>query len=378
MALKIVTTSVGDGYTGILAGRDERALIDFGGGGRKMAVRALSRMANQGSWPTLPPPFDAFLLSHPHEDHYNGLLALAATRPQNRPLNPLLTNDVWFYHPRLPTNPVAGELLARLAALERVVSGVPEFALTRAIKQCGGIQARRRPLRRKDIVELAGETFDVLWPPDQLPADATTHLRKLVDRYDALADEAASKGDTDLKDALNRLRKPEIFDIEDAFYGLSETPDEEQQKPPEQREHDPPDKPPTRDGDNSRYKKRLGALKHAVKNGANFLSIVLASQADRRYVFLGDIDESLHGAIAPDLVDSEPEVVSSAHHGTHFGSPLEDVHSRYVISSVGRKLEKNVRPEYGSMGMHLRTDKAGDIFALMLSGRTTMWTRPTR
>ena len=388
MALMIVTTAVGAGYTGFLARREETALIDFGGESTGRAMDALFRVADRhcppwryfGLRPMPLTPFGAFLLSHPHEDHYNGLRAFAAQQQRDPTLRPLLTRSASFYHPRLPSDPVATEFALRLAALEsveRVMSGVPDFTVIRAIRRCGGITARRKPLRRGHTVKLAGETFDVLWPPDQLPEDARTHLRKLVDRYDALAEEAATEEDTHLKDALNRLREPETFDIEDALYGSAETADEEQQGPPEQREHDPTDKGPTRDGHDSRYTKRLGELKDAVKNGANFLSIVLASQADRRYVFLGDLDRSLHGAIAPDLLEFQPEVVSSAHHGTHFDSALETLRSRYVISSVGGKLKNNVCPEYDSMGMHLRTDRAGDIFALMLSGRTAVCSRPT-
>ncbi len=388
MALTIVTADVGAGYTGVLAGRDKTALIDFGGGSASKALHALSRVTKPHCWPWWyslrspgkdPLPFDAFVLSHPHRDHYNGLLALE--KKSNSALQPLLKADADFYHPRLPSDPVAAELALRLVALksiERLTSGVPDFTVIRAIKRCGGTRARRKPLRQGHTVKLAGELFDVLWPPERLPLEARASLRSIVDSYDALADEAASHDDTALKDAVDRLREPETFDVEEAVYGSSETPYEEDHTPPEQEEHDPTDKPSVQDSDDSPYAKQLGELKQAVSNGANLLSLVLASQRNRRYVFLGDIDRSLHDEIAPHLVGFTPEVVSSAHHGTHFDSALATLRSRYVISSVGGELKNNVCPEYDSMGMHLRTDYAGDIVALTESDRTVVWAGPVK
>jgi beta-lactamase superfamily II metal-dependent hydrolase len=386
VSLMIVTADVGAGYTGVLVGPDETALIDFGGERRSGPTDALSRVSEPYCWPWWgslrtsrvdPRPFDAFLLSHPHEDHYNGLLAFARQRRNDQTLPPLLTAEAPFYHPRLPTDRVAAEFLAREVALERVMTGRPEDALIRVLSQCAGRQVPREPLSQGDTVTLAGEPFDVLWPPKVLPPHATAQLHNLVQRYNTLADRAEADGDSSLKRALDRLPERDTGSIEDVVYGSAETSREDDQQWLEQGEHDLTDKPPVQDSDDSRHTKRLRDLQKAVTNGANLLSLVLASEVDRRYVFLGDIDESLHGAIAPALVEFTPEVVSSAHHGTHFGSALKKLHSRYVVSSVGGKLENNVCSEYDSMGMHLRTDKAGDIFALMLSGRTAVWTRPT-
>lgn len=100
----------------------------------------------------------------------------------------------------------------------------------------------------------------------------------------------------------------------------------------------------------------------AITNGANCLSLVIAT-SDRQLVFLGDLDESLHGKVAMKLADDECGVVISAHHGTHFGAALEVVRSKYVFSSVGGRLGAQVASGYSLMGMHLRTDIAGDIQA---------------
>jgi hypothetical protein len=272
---------------------------------------------------------------------------------------------------------VAAEFLAREVALERVMSGRPDHALTHVLSACcAGRPVSRTPLSQDKPVELAGEFFDVLWPPKHLPSGAVAKLRKLVDQYDAVADETARKGDTRLKDSLERMGKPNTVDIEDAMYGPAEPPHDADPQWAERAKYDLTDEPAIQDNDDPHYK-QLEALAQTVKEGANLLSLVLASKAHRRYVFLGDLDESLHGAIAPELVDSEPEVVSYAHHGTHFGSALKKLHSRYVISSVGKPLTGNVKPGYSAMGMHLRTDRAGDIGVLIDSPHTYVWTRPT-
>src|SRR5437870_9593660 len=89
-------------------------------------------------WRFMPPlrPFNAFVLSHHHADHYNGLLHLASKPPTKRECHPLLGPEASFFHPRLPRTPEAGELVMRLAALNSVMSGIPEYALSSAVRAC--------------------------------------------------------------------------------------------------------------------------------------------------------------------------------------------------------------------------------------------------
>lgn len=92
----------------------------------------------------------------------------------------------------------------------------------------------------------------------------------------------------------------------------------------------------------------------------------MLSTRPQRYVFLGDLDESLHPEIIGDLVDQDHELLLSAHHGTHLGPDLLRLQSRCVVSSVGPpRLDRRVRPEYASIGTHLRTDTAGDVMVWM-------------
>ncbi len=358
--------------------------MDFGARRGSTAVRALERMTLRRGWPWWRPsdlrpwarePFSAFLLSHPHADHYNGLLKLAATARDERIATPLLGEGAAFYHPRLPEDPEAGEVVLRLVALNRVLSGIPELALGQAIAACATGPVTRQPLSRGDSLTLAGESFDVLWPPQTLPSQTKARLRTLIRRFDALAEQAAERDDPRLKQTLESLRQRAVIGIEAALYNVPDSTSDERWVGFEDR--DLSDLPGAADEDDGSMTESLRALRRAISAGANLLSLAVTT-VDRRYIFLGDLDESLHAEVAVELIGHEPEVVSSAHHGTHFGPALGQLRSRYVISSVGAPLAGDLRREYGTMGMHLRTDRAGDIVAWIGDCGTHVWTRTTQ
>jgi hypothetical protein len=397
VTLTIVTANVGAGYTGVLAGRGQTALIDCGGADEgAAAVDALSRLTERHCWPWWwnlrspgkePLPFDAFVLSHPHLDHYNGLVALANNA--NPAMPPLLKADARFYHPRLPSDPVAAEATIRMVALDCVFSGIPDFAIAQAVDACAGTHVPNEPLSQGDSLELAGECFDVLWPPEHLPSGAIAKLRRLIKLYDEFAREAEDKGDLTLKHQLDRLREGDHPDyasdhprdadhasgLEAAIYARAGKRQHDDRPSPEHRQPVPLSAPPISHVEHPDYVERLKELRTAFTNGGNLLSLVLASKGACRYVFLGDLDKSLHGRVTPSLIDHKPELVSSAHHGTHFSPKLKGLRSRYVVSSVGKPLTSKVKPGYSAMGMHLRTDEAGDIGVRIDPPFTYMWAR---
>jgi len=305
--------------------------------------------------------FSELVISHPHADHYNGLLRCASSGTGGVGRGPLLVDGATFFHPRVPENPEARNLLFRLMALNTVLSGLPETALSSAVVACAAGGIARQPLMRGDAITLAGQPVDVLWPPKTLDARSSSRLQRLVQSYDDLAADAAQQGDEQLLRVLATIRD-RWENVEDALYGPTYASSELRER----------ETPPVLDGDLSDDEgivererdtaDSLRSLRHAITRGANLLSLVLAT-ADRRYAFLGDADASVHGDVASVLVDYELEVLMSAHHGTYFSPELSHLKSRYVISSVGPPLLANVRDEYDRIGMHLRTHRAGDITA---------------
>jgi hypothetical protein len=375
--LVIGVYDVGDGFTGLLGNETDigasSVLVDFGGESGGSAVDALYRVHGPRWWPWLrvrrplaPPPFDAFVLSHPHADHFNGLRIFRGRR-EREPWPPLLKSGAPFYHPGLPRNPVVAEFALRFAAAQELILGGPQFTPSQELSGCMESPVLPSPLFRGQWVDLADQRFKVLWPPEQLPPDATERLVNLVERYDSFAE-----GDGALQEAIERYRKRMESD-NDPLYGLVDEAPHDSPRP-EAREREHPRRPHAESPDETRLK----ALEGLIRNGANLLSLALMRE-DGSYAFLGDLDKSLHDQIARDLVGCDLRVLSSAHHGTHFGPALTDIHSDYVLSSVGKKRKGNIAAAYAEMGVHLRTDQVGDISVMLTdSGRISVWAEKRR
>jgi len=359
---------VGAGYTTVLAGKNSSSILDFGSTGYKAALSGLDRMLCHHYHPYFywPPwgcpalPATSLVVSHPHRDHFSGLLAYASERgSQGRPAL-LEGQPVKFFHPRIPVNPEALALIQCLMAIDTVLSGIPEYQLGRAEAACADGRVRRIPLQIGSPLELAEQSFDVLWPPHKLSPGLSLRLKHLVEAYDALAARAAENDDRRLLDALSRVREEEALRRDadaGSLYNVPE-PSEGERFPDFSTEGDQAGEEIRDD----QIGKEMKVLRAAITSGANCLSLVIAT-TDRQFVFLGDLDKSLHGEVAMMLADDRCGVVVSAHHGTHFGSGLEVVQSKYVFSSVGGSLSGQVDEGYSRMGMHLRTDIAGDISA---------------
>jgi ribonuclease BN (tRNA processing enzyme) len=347
--------SVGAGYTTFMASGSWAALVDFGAPNGRDAVRALERFSDRHPprprhwwpwwrwWPG--PEFSEFVVSHPHADHYSGLLRLAKMQSANGRQESLIRPGGTFFYPMVPRNPEAQRLLFYLAQLNQVISSLPENVLGRAVAATSDGPIRGRPLKRGDEIELAGIHVDVLWPPPFLDERTTARLRNLVREYEEIAEEAAERGDERLIRALEAVREPtDDLHMTERLYGIPE--DREQfglseidEDFSEESERERPNLL-----DDPGFDARLRQLRNSISRGANLLSLVLATRP-QRYVFLGDLDESLHPDIIGDLVDQDHELLLSAHHGTHLGPDLLRLQSRYVVSSVGPpRLDHRVRP----------------------------------
>lgn len=241
MTLGIGIADVGAGYTTVLVRGGRNTILDFGSPGYHAALDGFYRMLDRRhrqplfipGWERHFPFADALVISHPHRDHFSGLLAYAGSR-KRKGLPPLLKGrrgePLKFYHPRIPDNPEALGLVQRLIAIENVLSGIPEYQLGLAVMTCTDGAAERIPLQIGSALQLAGQPFDVMWPPAELSPGLSLRLGRLVEAYDALADEAARQNDSRLIEALDRVRQMDELNRDDdaaSLYHLPEGADEE-------------------------------------------------------------------------------------------------------------------------------------------------------
>jgi len=377
--------SVGAGYTTIMASGHGAALVDFGAPRGQDALRTLERFSDRRHprpshwwpgwrwWPG--PEFTEFVVSHPHADHYSGLLRLAKMQSGKERQESLIRSGGTFFYPMVPRNPDAQRLVFLLAQLNKVISYLPENVLGCAVAATSDGPIRGRPLKRGDEIELAGIHVDVLWPPPLLDERTTARLRNLVREYEQIAEEAAERGDERLIRAVEAVREPtDDLQMTERLYGIPEDREQSGLSEIEDDFSEEGERERSNLLDDRNFDIRLRRLRTSISRGANLLSLVLATRP-QRYVFLGDLDESLHPDIIGDLVDQDHELLLSAHHGTHFGPDLLRLQSRYVVSSVGPpRLDRRVRPEYASIGTHLRTDTAGDVMIWMHDAGTHLAT----
>lgn len=378
--LEVGFASVGAGYTTVLRSGGGAALIDFGGSSGAVALRGLERISEpfyRGDYLRWPwwtaEPFSQLVISHPHADHYSGLLHLANVRRDRWRDRDLLREGATFFHPVVPKEPEAQALVHYLMHLNNVISGLPEYALGRAVAATSAGRVRREPLWRGRHIELGGAPVDVLWPPLELDDRCRTRLRRLVQEYESVAEDAAAHGDDRLIRAVAAVRESsDDLRAEERLYGVSE----------EGQWQEFADDFSAQDDDESSRRHifadpaleaRARRLRSAISQGANYLSLVLAT-SPQRYVFLGDLDQSLHDEVTRDLLDEDHEVILSAHHGTHFGAGLRGLRSRFVVSSVGGRLARSVRDEYKAIGTHIRTDAVGDVVVSMTTDGTHLTT----
>jgi len=210
--------SVGAGYTTFMASEHGAALVDFGAPRGRDALRALERFSERRHprpghwwpwwrwWPG--PEFTEFVVSHPHADHYSGLLRLARVQSADGRQESLIRPGGTFFYPMVPRNPDAQRLVFFLAELNKVISALPKNVLGRAVAATSDGPIRGRPLKRGDEIELAGIHVDVLWPPPMLDERTMARLRNLVREYEQIAEEAAERGDERLIRAVEAVREP--------------------------------------------------------------------------------------------------------------------------------------------------------------------------
>jgi hypothetical protein len=177
--LSLQVLNVGDGACSIVrAGGDELAVVDCGSwrssGGREASLLAstLGRGLRD---------LDMIVVSHFDADHWRGLQALPSVAERAN-----LPSNIAICYPGLP------DLRRDTAAAYLAIKAVDDSVSVRALDLIDAWRAVAevdpRPLFLGDAFELAGETFNVLWPPRQLPTAWSRAATKTLRELDEVAE----------------------------------------------------------------------------------------------------------------------------------------------------------------------------------------------
>lgn len=366
----VYVASVGDGLC--VSVRSGSATLQIDCGSQDGACVALS-----GWLRACPHGPDAFLLSHFHVDHYNGLLQ-AVDGCALRRIGPCNIKEV--YYPRLPEFLGRDKFVAYMLTLALATrwtlgsaTGVMQYELLQAIKKLnGGGPFTCRPVCAGQNITLDGRYFEVLWPPPSV----TTKALKLITR--AIEDfEVAMKGDENLKKLYSIVRNEGHF----ATYLLDGGPGRYNGEPSHAGKRMSPEgnglslgndcalalcsrKPSMGKGHSkSRLSPGVEQALKSFREASNHLCVVLAESQE--FLFLGDAESSVIAEILRDLVSRQRtafQLVIAPHHGTHWHSSLRNLQCDWLVASNGKNLGRRMRVEYDLIARCcLTTRDCGDL-----------------
>ncbi|RLI67242.1 MAG: hypothetical protein DRP02_14770 [Candidatus Gerdarchaeota archaeon] len=332
---------VGDGFCmGIHTILGSLIQVDCGGENKKVAFEGFTRTIN--FYNNVP---DAFILSHFHVDHYNGLL-YTSINPFRYPS--FRIREV--YYPRIPEFKRKNEFLLKLFTLNLAVfgseTGVMEYDLLRTItKLNNGKPPIKKPLSKGELIKINGSIFEVLWPPAEITEEKVLSvIGKALDDFDKAMEE-----DKELRRLYEHVEEEGIF---------RDYLSEEESNLERINEHYKSEKLHKRE-----LPKIVKKANKSLREAANHLS--LAFFEDNRLLFLGDTEKFEIKRIIMDLMLKEREnfyVLVTSHHGTHWHKSLENVKCIYSLSSNGKKLCPKFRSEYKEIACcSLATFINGDI-----------------
>ena len=275
---------------------------------------------------------DVFILSHFHSDHYNGLLGI----DPNIHKTPFLSIEKVFI-PRIPEFDDRPHFLqCFLAMCYRVLggnSGSMELDFLNVIHNINSRPFKYRELSAGDIFAVEGSYFYVLWPPRTIKQKRTLKvIKSAIEDFD----KALEKDDT-LKGIYKDLNNNSV--IMSYLDGGKGEKDFEQGIVRSDLF-----------GQNHIGRKLPNSTINAnksLRSAANHFS--LAFHEDNRLLFLGDLESHELNQVVKKLEKKgimNFQVIIMPHHGTHWYKSMNRLNCISALCSTGRKLYKNLRPEY--------------------------------
>lgn len=286
-----------------------------------------------------------FILSHFHNDHYNGLFYLKPTTLIEK-----------LYYPRIPdfednTNIKKEFTLYFLVASAMDLgnnSGCMETDLVNLFRLTNKKPFSVHPVAKGDIIDCGNTIYDVLWPPKQIERNSDI-FNKVKDAIETLHE--AKKEDEDLKNLYDKFES--IY--EKNYSGEIETVENSRErldrKVFEKEFGEPNIKPKTKE-----------SLKK-LRNVANRLS--LCFKYNEKLLFLGDLEKEEINTVVQELISTSStsfETLITPHHGTHWHNSLNALEIFQNLSSLGQGLERNFHTHYKALSYYTRiTVNEGDI-----------------
>ena len=307
---------------------------------------------------------DAFLLSHYHYDHYNGI---------GKQKLQFDLKDV--YLPKMPkiliscgSSNLSTRFLTSLMsfAIYKIGMYLVDYILC-LLRSRGGLNFKVHYVSKEDNIVYGKRRYEVLWPPCQLEEKETINsVTKAVESYETLKEkypilkhtEAIGYEMQNMFDLFSKYEHQQqlVNDgiLEEAFYRIMGS-----FRMLEGERYDSPEEKLAFESDEL-FKEANDSLRKA----ANHLSI--AFRQEDNILFLGDLEERELGIVCAELIEKEQtryNILIAPHHGTHWHETMKHLKCDYALASVGNDLAKTIKiSELSSISRCLlRTDCYGEI-----------------
>lgn len=354
--MNICMCDVGDGLNLFI---EHDMMVDFGGEKEKLKYRYHQRCCHYCF------PFHhikTFVLSHFHEDHYNGLF-LEDEFPH------YYFHDLeYVYYQGIPIivdehgKNIHTQFLSYLMAMNHYIlgdqSGVASADLISRLQQLSRKTFKFSPLFKGDTFTHNTRKYEVLWPPrilktdDKIVAKIKTAIKdfenakkvdkklgELAEKYQEIAEKYARNGENteEIKhEYLNEKMRQEKFKSEMA------TENNQEIKTKKVNKKDLSD--PIKNANKS------------LRDAANDLS--LAFKTDNDLLFFGDLETNQINMLCDELKGQNFHVFVTPHHGTHSGYKMKQINSKIALSSVGKLYDGYLKNEYlKAVSNHLYSTK---------------------
>ena len=316
--------------------------IDCGGQRGEAAFKGLNKVINRFL------SIDAFVLSHFHIDHYNGLLYASRTQEFDFTIKEV-------YYPRIPEFKEKEEFLQCLFAMNARVfgseTGVAEYDLLEAIWRINkGISPQHRSLSKGDNVCIDGSVFEVLWPPRVVEhKKILSPIRRAIEDFKRALDE-----DEETKRLYDYVKEEGTF----RAY-LREQSENSEHK--QTRIHN--DSYVALNWKKRRLPEVVRRANDSLLEASNHLSLVLFE--DNRLLFMGDAESFEIRQVVNDLKTKGRTsffILITPHHGSHWHNSFWQIRCLNSITSNGSKLCSKMKQQFKDISCRsLATFVNGDI-----------------